>query len=55
MLDKLRLLLYCITIGGAEMASKQKPSPQVVAEVGLDIPLQDILDGVEDSIVVVDR
>lgn len=36
------------------MGSKQKPTQQVVARVGLDIPLQDILDGVEDGIVVVD-
>jgi len=36
------------------MASKQKPTQKVVARAGLDISLQDILDGVEDDIVVVD-
>lgn len=37
------------------MASRQKPTQQVVTRVGLDILLQDILDGVEDDIVVVDN
>ena len=36
------------------MASKQKPTQKVVTRAGLDISLQDILDGVEDDIVVVD-
>ena len=36
------------------MASRQKPTQQVVTKAGLDIQLQDILDGVEDDIVVVD-
>jgi signal transduction histidine kinase len=38
----------------AEMGSKKKPAQHVVTGIGLDIPLQDILNGVEDSIVVVD-
>ena len=36
------------------MASKRKPTQEVVTRAGLDISLQDILDGVEDDIVVVD-
>lgn len=36
------------------MGSEQKPTPQVVTRVGSDTLLQDILDGVEDSIAVVD-
>jgi len=36
------------------MASKQKPTQKAGTKAGLDISLQDILDGVEDDIVVVD-
>ena len=36
------------------MASKKKSTQEVVTRAGLDISLQDILDGVEDDIVVVD-
>ena len=36
------------------MTSKRKPAQKTVTRAGLDISLQDILDGVEDDIVVVD-
>jgi signal transduction histidine kinase len=36
------------------MTSKRKPAQKTVKKAGLDISLQDILDGVEDDIVVVD-
>jgi signal transduction histidine kinase len=36
------------------MASKRKPTQKTVTTAGLDVSLQDILDGVEDDIVVVD-
>jgi signal transduction histidine kinase len=36
------------------MASERKPAQKTVTRAGLDISLQDILDGVEDDIVVVD-
>jgi signal transduction histidine kinase len=37
------------------MASKRKPTKKTVTRAGLDISLQEILDGVEDDIVVVDN
>jgi signal transduction histidine kinase len=37
------------------MATKRKPTQKTIKKADLDISLQDILDGVEDAIVVVDR
>jgi signal transduction histidine kinase len=53
-LDKRWLLLYRIHTGEVDMGSKGTLTKRVAGGASLDIGLQDILDGVEDELLVID-